>query len=52
MLYALRPEALQEVDGWLEGFRRTWQPRLDALGTEIARGGRARRRNDDQRHDR
>jgi hypothetical protein len=30
---------------WLEGFRRFWSQRLDALGTEIARGKRQRRIN-------
>ncbi|AEA26625.1 ArsR/SmtB family transcription factor [Pseudonocardia benzenivorans] len=42
-LYAVRPEALQEVDVWLERFRRFWTPHLDALATEIARGRRERR---------
>jgi len=30
------------VDVWLGHFRRFWEQRLDALGTEIARGKRAR----------
>ncbi|TDE97390.1 ArsR family transcriptional regulator [Occultella glacieicola] len=42
-IYAVAEEPLREVDAWLETFRATWQPRLDALGTEIARGNRARR---------
>jgi DNA-binding transcriptional ArsR family regulator len=42
-LYALQPQPLEEVDGWLERLRRFWDPRLDALGTELARGKRARR---------
>jgi DNA-binding transcriptional ArsR family regulator len=42
-LYSLDPGPLQEVDTWLDGFRRFWEQRLDALGTEIARGKRARR---------
>jgi DNA-binding transcriptional ArsR family regulator len=42
-LYAVDPAPLQEVDMWLEAFRRFWTPRLDALGTEIARGKRERR---------
>jgi DNA-binding transcriptional ArsR family regulator len=29
--YRLRPEPLQEVDVWLEPYRRLWQRRLDAL---------------------
>lgn len=42
-IYALRAEALQEVDEWITPFRRFWGPRLAALDTEIARGKRARR---------
>lgn len=42
-LYAVRPEALEDVDVWLEPFRAFWKPRLDALATEVARGRRARR---------
>lgn len=41
--YAVSPEPLRSVDDWLEQFRSTWHPRLDALGTEIRRGQRARR---------
>ena len=52
---------------WLEGFRRFWTQRLDALATELARGKRERiererrsseqatmgkdRRDDDQQHE-
>ena len=42
-LYAVETDALQDVDIWLDRFRRTWAPRLDALATEIARGKRARK---------
>lgn len=42
-LYAVRPEALHEVDEWVDRFRRFWTPPLDALATELARGRRARR---------
>ncbi len=42
-LYAVRHEALQDVDAWLDGFRRFWTPPLMALETELARGRRARR---------
>lgn len=44
-MYAVNPEALRDVDEWLAGFRRFWTPKLDALGTEIARGKRHRRRS-------
>src|SRR5258708_34516629 len=42
-LYAVDPAPLREVDIWLEHFRRFWTQRLDALGTEVARGRRPRR---------
>src|ERR1700755_1187137 len=37
-IYSLRPEALVEVDQWLEPYRALWRNRLDALHTEVARG--------------
>jgi DNA-binding transcriptional ArsR family regulator len=46
-LYAVDSGPLQEVDLWLQGFRRFWTRHLDALGTELARGRRERRANDD-----
>ena len=46
-LYAVDAAPLQEVDVWLEGFRRFWTQRLDALGTELARGKRERPRKND-----
>jgi DNA-binding transcriptional ArsR family regulator len=42
-LYAVEPAPLQDVDQWLERFRRTWDQHLDALATELARGKRERR---------
>jgi len=42
-IYALQTEPLEMADAWFDPFRRFWQPRLDALGTELARGRRARR---------
>jgi DNA-binding transcriptional ArsR family regulator len=41
--YAVDPAPLSEVDLWLDRFRRFWDQRLDALGTELARGRRASR---------
>jgi len=41
-LYAVDSAPLQEVDLWLERFRQFWSQRLDALGTELARGKRER----------
>ena len=42
-LYALAPEPIENAAAWFDPFRRFWQPRLDALGTELARGRRTRR---------
>ncbi|WP_439939587.1 ArsR/SmtB family transcription factor [Nocardia sp. N13] len=39
-IYSLRPEALVEVDEWLDAYRGLWKQRLDALHTEVARGKR------------
>jgi DNA-binding transcriptional ArsR family regulator len=46
-LYAVDPTPLEAADAWFDPFRRFWQPHLDALGTELARGRRARRRAED-----
>lgn len=43
-LYAVEAGPLREVDAWLQRFRRFWEQRLDALGTELARGKREHRR--------
>jgi len=42
-LYAVGAAPLQEVDMWLDPFRRFWNQRLDSLATELARGKRERR---------
>lgn len=34
---------LAELEAWLAGFRSPWEPRLDALATEVARTRRERR---------
>ena len=39
-LYAVDAAPLREVDAWLDRFRGFWSQRLDALGTELARGKR------------
>jgi DNA-binding transcriptional ArsR family regulator len=39
-LYAVDDKPLQQVHDWLQRF---WNQRLDALGTELARGKRQRR---------
>jgi len=45
-LYAVNSVPLQELDAWLDRFRRFWTPHLEALATELARGRRARRLGD------
>ena len=42
-LYAVDGRGLQDVDAWLDQFRRFWTPPLAALATELERGKRARR---------
>jgi DNA-binding transcriptional ArsR family regulator len=42
-LYAVSSEPLRDVDAWLDRFRRFWTPPLEALATELARGKRERR---------
>jgi DNA-binding transcriptional ArsR family regulator len=46
-LYAVDHAPLQEVDRWLGRYRRFWDQRLDALGTELVRGRRERGAGDD-----
>jgi DNA-binding transcriptional ArsR family regulator len=36
-LYSLDPAPLEELDEWLQRYRRFWSNRLDALDTEIHR---------------
>lgn len=43
-LYSVDPAPLEVAAAWLAGLRRTWEQRLDALGTELARGARERRK--------
>jgi DNA-binding transcriptional ArsR family regulator len=42
-LYAVESRPLREVDSWLDRFRGFWEPRLEALAAEVARGKRQRR---------
>jgi DNA-binding transcriptional ArsR family regulator len=42
-LYSVDAAGLRAADGWLGQFRSFWEPKLDALETEIARGKRERR---------
>jgi hypothetical protein len=46
-VYAADPAPLREVGDWRERYGGFWEQRLDALGTELARGRRARRTGPD-----
>ncbi|MFG3258241.1 ArsR/SmtB family transcription factor [Streptomyces sp. NPDC048172] len=41
-IYAVVPEALAELDGWLAPYRALWNDRLDALGEHLDRTARER----------
>ncbi|MDX6291279.1 MAG: hypothetical protein QOH50_354 [Kribbellaceae bacterium] len=45
-LYAVDVGPLQEIDAWLDKYRKFWTNRLDALDTELRRGRRAATRED------
>lgn len=42
-VYSLAPGGLDDVQQWVEEVGAFWSQRLDALGTELARGRRTRR---------
>ena len=46
--YAVASTPLSEIDVWLDRFRGFWDQRLDALGTELARGRRVSRPSGDE----
>jgi DNA-binding transcriptional ArsR family regulator len=43
-LYSVDTDGLMAADEWIGQFRGFWEPKLDALATEIARGKRERRK--------
>lgn len=49
--YSLVRSSLDPVDAWLGDLRAAWEQRLDALGTEIARGRRSARQGGARAHD-
>ncbi|MGW4212936.1 ArsR/SmtB family transcription factor [Lentzea sp. NPDC004789] len=51
-LYSVAPAPLMQIDAWLDHFRRFWEPHLDALATELARGRRERRLQEEAEDDR
>jgi DNA-binding transcriptional ArsR family regulator len=42
-IYSVDVQPLQAVDAWLDRFRSFWEPKLNALETEIVRGKKKRR---------
>ncbi|TPQ40277.1 transcriptional regulator [Bradyrhizobium guangdongense] len=49
-LYSIDPAGFLVVNEWVARFRDFWEPKLDALATEIARGKRQRRKAPMARH--
>lgn len=47
-IYSLDVSGIEAVERWVTGLRSFWERRLDALGTEVARGKRQRRRRSTQ----
>ena len=43
-IYEIDAAPIAEVDEWLARFRRFWEPKLEALALEVARGKRLRRK--------
>lgn len=41
-LYSLRAEPFQELEAWIERYRRVWEARLDKLGEALKQKQRAR----------
>jgi DNA-binding transcriptional ArsR family regulator len=48
-IYTVEAAPMQEVDAWLGQFRVFWTEKLDALATEVARGKKARKKQDIKR---
>lgn len=42
-LYEVRPEPLQEIDAWIEPYRKLWADRLDALERHLDRKAQERK---------
>lgn len=41
-LYALRPDAFAELEGWLASYQRLWEGKLDRLGRALEEKGKGR----------
>ena len=44
-LYVIDAAGIEGAEGWLSDLRAQWSQRLDALGTELARGKKRRKEN-------
>ena len=42
-IYSLETSGLEDIDAWLAPFRRFWEPKLNALADEVARGKKRRK---------
>ena len=49
LVYRLKPEPLQEVDAWMEQFRRFWSAHVDALERHLDRMERKAKAKDETR---
>lgn len=47
-LYLIARERFDEVDAWVQRLRRMWEPRFEALATEVARGQRRKRMEEEE----
>lgn len=45
-IYSVDAAAFKEADAWLLRFRKFWEPKLDALATEVAKGKKLQSRKD------
>ncbi len=43
-VYSLDTSGLEDINDWLDPFRKFWEPKFDALAKEVARGKRKRRK--------
>jgi DNA-binding transcriptional ArsR family regulator len=50
-IYVMNAQPMRDVDVWLDRFRNFWEPKLEALATEVARGKRQRRGSEAQKTD-
>ncbi|MEM9558004.1 MAG: metalloregulator ArsR/SmtB family transcription factor [Acidobacteriota bacterium] len=49
-IYSLEPSGLEDVDRWLEPFRRFWEPKFAALAREVERGNEKAEQDESRTH--